>query len=325
MIPVILVKRLLKLHVKLSKNRVIIIAGAVVVFALLFSALFMVFEGVDFFTALYWAVITMATIGYGDVTPKTVSGRVVAMAAAVVGISTFTALISVLAEFFVSSSLRRMMGMHRVKYSEHYVVIGEGSTVPSCVQELLLAISRGEARPGEIVVVFPKEEEKKKVKLPEEVEVLVGDPTSEDTLRRAGVERASNVILALEDDSKAVFTTLMIKRMSMARVLVEALREESITLLKQAGAEQVIPSRNFAGRLLASSVFEPEVVDVIADITTATGGYDVSVIIDEKAWGRPYLDVLRDLRGRGYTLLGYYLERPVLDPDLDKPIPGGPS
>ena len=64
-------------------------------------------------TAFYWAVITMATTGYGDVTPKTEVGRIVAMVASVAGISTFTALVSLLAENFISSSMRRMMGMHK--------------------------------------------------------------------------------------------------------------------------------------------------------------------------------------------------------------------
>ncbi|ASJ01890.1 calcium-gated potassium channel protein [Thermococcus profundus] len=323
MLPVMVVRKLLRMRAKISRNRVLQIASAVVILALLFAVLFMYSEGVDFYTALYWAVITMATIGYGDVTPATPLGRAVAMVAAVAGISTFTALVSVLAEFFISSSLRRMMGMHRVRYSGHYIIIGQGSTVPSCVGELLSAISRGEADTKPIVVVFPDEAERKKVQLPEEIEVLVGDPTSEETLKRARVETASHVILALEDDSKAVFTTLMVKRLSKAKVLVEALREESVDLLKQAGADRVILSRSFAGRLLASSVFEPEAVDVVDDVTTSLGRYDISVILREDLWGKSYLEALRELRKSGYSLIGYYLNGPVLNPGLDEPIPHG--
>lgn len=323
MLPVTVVRRLLQVKVKVSRNRLIKIAGAVVLLALLFAILFVYSEGVDFYTALYWAVITMATIGYGDVTPTTPVGRAVAMVAAVAGISTFTALVSILAESFISSSLRRMMGMHRVNYSGHYLIIGQGNTIPSCVNELLSAIERGEAEMKPIVVVFPDEDERKKVELPEEIEVLVGDPTSEDTLKRAGVERASHVILALEDDSKAVFTTLMVKRLSGAKVLVEALRGESVELLKQAGADRVILSRSFAGRLLASSIFEPEVVDVIDDITTSFGRYDISVLSRPDLWGKKYIEAFRSLREEGYFLMGYYMDSPVLNPSLDEEIPRG--
>ncbi|ASJ06192.1 potassium channel family protein [Thermococcus pacificus] len=324
MIPIPIVWRLLRVRIKVRRNRLVQIALAVLLLALGFAILFAHFEGVDFYTAFYWAIITMATIGYGDITPQTGAGRAVAMVAAVAGISTFTALVSVLAEYFISSSLRRMMGMHRVKYSGHYVVIGQGSSIESCVNELLLAISSGDAEPRPIVVVFPSEEERKKVELPEEVEVLVGDPTNQETLERAHVKDASHVILALEDDSKSVFATLMIKRMSSAKVLVEALKAESVELLRQAGADRVILSRSFAGRLLASSIFEPEVVDVIDDLTTALGRYDISVILKRDLWGMSYVEALRKLRSDcGCFLLGYYTDQPVLNPSLDEAIPEG--
>ncbi|NJE76658.1 TrkA family potassium uptake protein [Thermococcus sp. ES12] len=323
MIPVPVVRRLLRMKVKVSRNRLLQIATLVLLLAVIFAFLFMYFENVSFYTAFYWAVITMATIGYGDITPQTEAGRAVAMVAAVAGISTFTALVSILAEYFISSSLRRMMGMHRVRYSGHYVIIGRGSSIPSCVDELMAAISSGEVEMRPIVVVFPDEGERKKVELPEEVEVLIGDPTNPETLERAHVREASYVILALEDDSKSVFTTLMVKRMSGAKVFVEALRGESLELLRQAGADRVILSRSLAGRLLASSVFEPEVVDVIDDLTTATGGYDISVLERRDLWGVPYVEAMKRLRSDGYFLLGYYLEKPVLSPALDEEIPEG--
>lgn len=324
MLPSTIVFRLLKVKLKVSRNRLLLITGAVAGLALIFAALFWYFEKVDFYTAFYWAVITMATIGYGDVTPQTSAGRAVAMVAAVAGISTFTALVSIIAESFISSTLRRMLGMQKVKYSGHYVIIGQGSSIPSFVRELLSAIMSGEAEMKPIVVVFPNEEERRRVELPEEVEVLIGDPTNPETLERAHVGGASYVVLALEDDSKAVFTTLMVKRASKAKVLVEVLSEESSELLKQAGADRVIVSRSLAGRLLASSIFEPEVVDVIDDLTTALGSYDIAVMDGRGVWGLSYLEALQKLRDeKGYFLLGYYKDGPVLSPSLEQKIPEG--
>lgn len=323
MIPYTVVRRLRKVQAKFRRNRFFLVLIGVIFIALVFAALFAYFEGLDFFTALYWAVITMATIGYGDVTPSTFPGRVLAMVASIVGISTFTALVSLLAEYMLSSSLRRMMGMHRIGDREHYVIIGQGTSVSSCVSELLSAIERGEAKPATIVVVFPSEEERRKVSLPEEVEVIIGDPTEEDTLKRAGVPRASHVMLALEDDSKAVFATLMIKRLSGARVFVEALKPESVPLLEQAGADRVITSRSLAGRLLASSIFEPEAVDVIEDLTSSLEGYDITVLERPDLWGTQYLEAFERLHNEGYYLLGYYLNGFNLARRLDDVIPEG--
>ncbi|WP_456368340.1 potassium channel family protein [Thermococcus sp.] len=324
MIPIRLVQRFIRFRYKLQKSRIIQIGITVVLLSVVFAFLFAYFENLDIFTAFYWAVITMATIGYGDITPKTEAGRIVAMVAAVAGISTFTAFISLLAEFMISSSLRRMMGMHRVGYRGHYVVIGQGSTVVSFVQEILSSMSRGEVKRTPIVVVFPNEEEKRRVELPEEVDVLIGDPTNRETLERAGVERAAGVVLALGDDSKSVFVTLMIKSMSRAEILVEALSDESVALLKQAGADRVVLSRGLAGRLLASSILEPEVVDVIEDITSSLWGHDVTVVELPEVWGMRYSDVIGLVKKKyGVYPIGYYTDKPVLNPPFEAPVPEG--
>ncbi|RLF90059.1 calcium-gated potassium channel protein [Thermococci archaeon] len=323
MIPISLVRRLLKIRVKLRKSRVIMLAGAVLGLALVFSLLFMYFEEKDFVSAFYWAIITMATIGYGDITPQTFGGRIVAMIAAVAGISTFTALVSILAEYFISSSLRRMMGMQKVKFKGHYVVIGRNGSVLSCVLELKDAINGGQAENKPIVVILPDEEEKKKLPMPGDVEVLIGDPTNIETLKRARVDRASHVILALEDDSRSVFVTLMIKKLSKAKVFVEVLGHESVDLIKQAGADRVITSRTLAGRLLASAIFEPEVVDVIEDITTSSGNYDITILEFPHLTGASYREAFEQMYSKGYFLLGYVSEEIRLMLPLNEIIPEG--
>lgn len=324
MLPVNVVRRLLKIRYHVKRNRLFQLSLFVLALVVVFAIMFMWFEGVDFFTAVYWAVITMSTIGYGDVTPGTYWGRLVAMIAAFAGIASFTALVSLIAEFFISASIRRMMGMHRVRYSGHYVVIGTGSSVSNFVSELLGAISIGDAEERPIVVVLPNDDERRKADLPEGVEVLVGEPTNRETLERAGVPRASYVVLALGNDSTSVFTTLLVRQISKAKVLVEAIDAGNVPLLKGAGAERVVVSRGLAGRLLASAIFEPEVVDVLEDLTSATEGHDIGVIDYPAAWGRRYSEVLSELAGEKKVFpIGYVLESPVLGPGLDEVIPEG--
>lgn len=88
MIPITVIRRLVKIRYRVRRSKLLQIGAAVIVLSLVFAGLFAYFEGLDFFTAFYWAVITMATIGYGDITPQTEAGRIVAMVAAVAGIST---------------------------------------------------------------------------------------------------------------------------------------------------------------------------------------------------------------------------------------------
>ncbi|WP_342666385.1 potassium channel family protein [Palaeococcus ferrophilus] len=299
-----------------------LIGVAVVFLALVVAALFSHFEGVDFYTAIYWAVITMSTIGYGDITPATPMGRAVAMFSAVVGISAFTALVSLIAEHFISASLRRMMGMHGVKYEDHYVIIGRGNSVITCLEELKSAMEKGEAEERPIVVVVPTDEEKRRLD-GVDVEVLVGDPGVKETLKRAKVDRARYAVVALDNDSKAVFTTLLIKSLSRAKVFVEVMLPENAELLRQAGADRVILGRAIAGRLLASSVFEPEVVDIIEDITTSFGNYDVALIPAGEFEGESFGKAFEVLYSKGLYPLGYVGEKIVLMPPMDDTIPQG--
>ncbi|MDK2983555.1 MAG: voltage-gated potassium channel [Thermococcaceae archaeon] len=323
MIPVPLVRRLLKIRIKLKRSKIFALALAVVLLAIILALLYMYAEGVDFFTALYWAVITMATIGYGDITPSTALGRIIAIFASIGGIATFTAFVSILAEYFLSGSIRRMMGMHRVKFKDHYVIMGRGESVESALLELMDAISKNQAPKKPIIVILPNDDERKKLTIPEEVEVIIGEFTNRETLERANIGNAGYVLLALGDDSESVFVTLMIKQLSKAKVFVEVLKHESVPLLRQAGADRVITSRTLAGRLLASAVFEPEVVDVIDDITTALGRYDITSLrlpeMDRMAFGEAF----KILYSKGLFLLGYAKEEIHLMPPLDEPIPEG--
>ncbi|ACS91040.1 potassium channel family protein [Thermococcus sibiricus] len=321
MIPLPLVRKLLKLQFKLKRSKLFALALAVVLLALVLALLYMYAENVGFFTALYWAVITMATIGYGDITPSTLLGRIIAIFASIAGIATFTAFVSILAEYFLSGSIRRMMGMHKVKFKGHYVIMGRGESIESALLELRDAISNGQAENKPIIVVLPDENERKKLTLAEEIEIIIGEFTNKETLERANIKDASYVLLALGDDSESVFVTLMIKQLSNAKVFVEALKHESVSLLKQAGADRVITSRTLAGRLLASSIFEPEVVDVLDDITTALGRYDITSMRIPEVEGMKFGEAFNILYNRGLFLIGYATDEIHLMPPLDTIIP----
>ena len=304
MIPLLasMVRRVVSALRELTQSRVVYVAAGFVVVVMVNSVAFWLIEGgpqgLSFFDSVYWAFITMATIGYGDVVPQSWAGRIVAVETAVTGIIVFTAFVSILAEHYASLSYRRLMGMHGVSFSSHYVLIGKGGTLEAVVRELAVNMEKGMAPRRRMVVVVPTSEEKEVLDLPREVEVLVGDPLSQEVLDRARVQDADTVVVAADDDSTTALIVLAVRRKLAGRqvkVVAEARRRESIPLIREAGASYVVSTSCFSGRLLASASFEPPVAVFLDDVSTAAQGMDLAIIPGSRFKGRRFIEVLLEL------------------------------
>jgi Trk K+ transport system NAD-binding subunit len=125
----------------------------------------------------------------------------------------------------------------------HVVVAGYGevgSTVAEAIEE------------REVVVVDQRERDGVDV---------VGDVTEEETLREARVEDASTIILAISDDTEAVFATLVLRELVPdVEVIARADATETVRKLYQAGADYVLALATVAGRMLASTILEEDVI-----------------------------------------------------------------
>lgn len=274
MIPSIFVLLRKKLRMKklVTGRKLAYVALAFVIFAFINAVLFYVAENVlggnesiTFWRALYWSIVTMATVGYGDVVPSTSYGSIVAVETIIIGIAIFTMLVSTLAEEFMNRSMRKNMGLGRLKKTD-ILVIGDSESCKEVINELLINLPN-----ARISWLMPQPPQKP----PEDVEFVSGDPSEEETLKRAAADRARKIIICLKDDSKAVHTVLMLRKINKsAQVIAVASNDKVKELLKEAGADFITPLR-LIGRVLASAAFEPSVAEFIDEITTARGVADL--------------------------------------------------
>ena len=258
---------------RMVESRLLLVAMFFVSMWLLSATLFYYAEHVaggvpiDFWTSLYWSLITMATVGYGDVVPRTGLGRLVASATAVLGIVAYTLTVSVLADAFLERSMRRAMGQAPLKGKE-VLVVGGSETCWELVDELV-ANGLGD-RVGWLVDRQPASRPP--------VDFYVGDPMRAEDLRRAGVEGASHVILCLGDDSKALHVALLVRRLNPKAKIHAIVRSGEIAeLLREAGAATVL-STGVLGRAIASAIFEPSVVKFVEEAVSVRGVADVAEI-----------------------------------------------
>ena len=286
------------------------IALALVLMTVAYTIAFQTVERKDLLTSFYWTIITMATIGYGDVTPQTIIGKILAIMIAISGIAIYTAFASVIVDYITERNIKRLQGLLSVKGRDHIVIIGWNEATKEAIKELKAAVN------CEVVVISDK---------PVENKCVVGDFTDENVLKKAGVERAKYVIISTGDDSKTVLTTLIVKKINpKVKVIAEVLRLDNMELLSFAGADTVVLSEGFAGRLLASAVFESSVVRFFEEVSSALHGEDVFEISADEFAGLKVLDAMIKLKKeRNLTLVGIVKRDVIVNPKYDKVIDKG--
>ena len=232
-------------------------------------------EGWPWFDGLYMTVITLATVGFGEVRDLTMEGRLFTIALIVFGVSTMTYTLTQMTGFVVEGQLNqifrgRRMGRMIERMTDHYIVCGFGRIGHSVVSELIAAdvpFVLIEAEPPAAGITVEGRE----------VPTIVGDATDEAVLQQAGIERALGLIAALPNDADNVMVTLTARDLNMDLIIVaRATQESAVPKLERAGATRVVSPYDLGGRRMASIVVRPSVMDFL-DVMMHSGKVEMRV------------------------------------------------
>jgi voltage-gated potassium channel len=207
-------------------------------------------------SSFYYTIITLATVGYGDIVPVTRETRLFVVALLIVGLSIFA---TAIASFLGPAFSREIGGFfnpkeRKMKPSDHIILAGEGALVANTVRELQ---ARGMTF-VQIVAAGP-------TPLPENL--VVGQPWDDKVLQEAGIETASMVVAAQEDDGENAFIAMVAKDLNPdVKVLAVANSSAGIRRLKLTGAEIVFAPSMVGGRLLANLVEGKEIPAEFMDL-----------------------------------------------------------
>ncbi len=209
-------------------------------------------------TAWYFTLVSLSTVGYGDIVAVSGEARIFVMTLLVVGIGVFaTALASILGPF-VSGELSRLLEVRKekVNVSDHIILVGDG--IFARVTGLELA-----RRNAVFIQLLGPTAEPITPKQPFERI----DPDEETGLRKAGVERAKTVIAAHDDDGRNAFSTLLVKNIDpRIKVIAIASSRRSIRPLELAAADIVFAPVLAGGRLLADLAQDVEIPQEFMDL-----------------------------------------------------------
>ncbi|HEY3682789.1 MAG TPA: potassium channel family protein [Streptosporangiaceae bacterium] len=223
--------------------------------------------------AAYYATVTLTTTGYGDIVPVTPHARLVNTAL-------ITPLRLVFLVLLVGTTLQVLaqrtrqeirLNRWRSRVHDHTIVIGYGTKGRSAIATLR---DNGATDTGIVAV----DGAKTMVREANEAGLVgvVGDATRTDVLRRAGIERARHVLVAVARDDTAVLVTLTARQLNPKASIVACVREsENEPLLAQSGADHVITTSETAGRLLGTAAVQPEAGSVVHDLLVHGTGQDL--------------------------------------------------
>ena len=257
------------------KRRLILIIIAVVCVIMAGSlGYYIIYQGSSsFMDCLFMTVISLTTVGYGEVTA--VTGNVAAeiftmilitfgMGIILYGISTLTAIII---EGELSGMLRKKKMEKEIrKLSNHYIVCGGGETGRPVIAELV--------KNGEPVVLIEKDEEIiERCKEIGDLLYIKGDAADDASLAAAGIDKAAGIIVTLSSDKDNLFTTMSARMLnSRVRIISRVISKALEPKMRRAGANSVV-SPNYIGALrMASEMIRPAAVDFLDSMLRSTRG-----------------------------------------------------
>jgi len=255
-------------------RRFLLALGIISFLALAGTAGFMLIEGLSLIDALYMAVNTISTVGFGEVKPLSPAGRMFTIALIVTGVGTALYLFAVTAEMLIEGHLREYLGrtamerkIHQLE--GHVVICGYGRFGKVVAEEL--------ARNSIPLVVIDHDPAKEPELTQAGLPYLIGSALEDAVLEHAQIRRARAIVIATASDADNVYITLSAREKNPAiRIHARGESEAGLRRLKLAGADQAISAYQWGGMRMASSIIRPSVVDFL-ELAAAGRGDEVDL------------------------------------------------
>jgi voltage-gated potassium channel len=237
-------------------------------------------------------IITISTVGYGEVHPQGTAGRLFSSGLIIVGVATMLYGFGVFAETLADNAFGRYRRERQLqrdldRLREHFIICGYGRMGTQIATEF-------EQYKAPYVVIDQTEEALGRIRAEGRLHIE-GDASKEEILKQAGIERARGLISAVDSDERAVYIVLAARALNpQLYIVARAGRPESIRRLELAGATRTISPYLMAGHRMAELAIRPAMVDVLDTLHHGELGIGVEEMVISpytKAAGKTLDDV----------------------------------
>ncbi len=234
---------------------------------------------------IWWTIVTLTTVGYGDFYPKTFFGRLIALFVMTVGIVALAALNASLASILVQKKNKEDLGMCSYNLEKHIIICEWNYRSKQIIQEL-----RKHSKTKKVPIVLIADIERKPID--DDNLFFINGAVNDETLLKASLGKAKTVIILGDDkldytsrDAKVILSTLTVESINKnAYTIVEILNEAYTATCQRACADEIIVSSNLNCNLIVSAAINHGISKVVSDILNYGDGsqlYKIPVPEDE--------------------------------------------
>jgi voltage-gated potassium channel len=229
------------------------------------TIVFHILEGWSIVDSLYLTAQTVTTVGFGDLAPRTLYGRVFASIFMMLSVGIVLYSLTSMVQSIVQSEMLLTFGqLHRSlkmsKLRDHFIICGAGRVGSHLV--------RGLKGGGYRFIVIESDRQRVEELMDQGVAVLVRDATLEESLREAGVEYAHGLATCLPDDADNVYVVLTARDLNPSlHIVARAANEQAESKLIRAGANRVVAPTIIGGHRMAMALTKPAVGDFLDSLT----------------------------------------------------------
>ncbi len=301
----------------------------IIIMILISGAAISYFEpGVDLLSGLWWSIVTLTTVGYGDISPATSGGRVIAVLIMFLGIGLLGMLSGTLATVLISNRMRENRGMKTYKFEKHIIIAEWNHRARAVLNEL-----RNDSKTLETPVVLIAEIDEKPIE--DDLLYFIRGNVSEETLERANIKMARTVIVLGDDrleanarDARVVLSTLTIESLCPeVYTVVELVDEHNVQHCRRAHADEIIVGSELSSHLIASSAIDHGLSRIVSELLSTQFGNELySIPVPERMFSRQFIEIFTSLKQENHSIAlgiqkgrgGELIANPPSDYTLDK-------
>ena len=277
---------------------------------------FFVFERLDdhdvtIFDSIWYSVISITTIGYGDVFPFSLGARLGTIFFIIIaGLTTFTAVAGILIDWITDFQFRERAGMGTIQAKDHLLIINFPSE--SRVRQIVEEFREDPQHKNDDIVILSDQTETLPLTLPD-LSFVRGSPLEEDSYRRARIDRAKQAIVLStryddpHSDSVVASIVSIIEHLNpKTRVVAECLSEKHAVLFAGAKNVSLVHTLQLSNNLLVQEAQDPG-VNLLTQAVTSNridGTLASTRIEDSSAGSMIYLDAAKKLLDKDVNLIG---------------------